>query len=401
MAMPWLTAFKKLGHRFKKRRVVSTFLLVWLYYLKKLWEKGERSVQPQTLLIVRFDLIGDYLLFRNLLKPIREKYPNYRITLCGNSVFKDLAENLDRDCVDEFIWIDRRRFLKDKAYHYNILTKLYAAGYETAFQPTYSRELYGDLLVYASQAPVRVGVAGDYANQTRKQRLVSDAFYTRLLQTDPAPMFEFYRNKKIIEAFTGLSAAPVRPELVIPNLKEVELPAGDYAVLVPGASHRQKRWRFFYKAAQHLKDRYGLQLVFVGRGKEDQKAIDEAIRQAEVKASYNLCNQTTLLQLAQILKNACLVLANDTAAVHMAAAVGAPTVCISIGAHAYRFNHYPAEMGRNIEFVFPQEIEALLQSGEFQSYQSRYNNELDINSISLSRVLQAVEKVRSRATQAD
>ncbi len=60
--------------------------------LLKNCEPHHKIPPSNSLLIVRLDAIGDYILFRNFLKVIRnsEKFNNYTITLCGNTLWKDI-----------------------------------------------------------------------------------------------------------------------------------------------------------------------------------------------------------------------------------------------------------------------------------------------------------------------
>ena len=392
--MHWLNAYKKLGHRFKRRYFVTSYFLVWLFLLKLTFSKRGSKRRPGTLLIVRFDLIGDYVLFRNFLSALRNSdFKNFHITLCGNAVYKNLAESLDGTIIDEFIWIDRSRFLKDKAYHFAVLRELNNAAFEIAFQPTFSREIYGDLLIYASQAKQRIGVDGDCANQTKARRQITDGFYTELIKVDSTPKFEFFRNKEIVEKVIKQDVALAKPKIVLSDEGNDFKLNENYAVLVVGASHPRKLWRGYHDIIKHVVDRCRLKIVFVGHGKKDGDAINEVLQKSSLTNYTNLCDKTTLIELAQVLNSARLVVSNDTAAVHLAAALGTPTVCIALGSHAYRFNNYPLEMGVNICFLFPEEVESRIRDGNFSDYQSPYSSELDINSISPDRVEKAIDEV--------
>ena len=394
-----LTAYKKLGHRFKKRYVVSNIVRVFFFHLKHRRKKKQPKIQRRTLLLVRIDLIGDYVLFRNFLTAIRNsEFKNFHITLCGNVVYKDLAENIDRRFIDKFVWIDRPRFLKDKAYYYTVLQQINDAGFDVAFQPAYSREIYGDLLINASQARRRVGVNGDLANQTIEQRQLTDAFYTQLVEPESTPKFEFFRNKEIVEKFAGRDSKIVRPALTLPEDESISIQQGDYAVLVAGASHIRKQWPHFDKVVDCIVNRHSLKIVFVGHGKSDRKAVDAVIEKISPHEFVDLCNKTNLMELSRVIDRAKLVVSNDTAAVHIAASVDTPTVCITKGAHAFRFNNYPRELGINICFVFPTAIEAFVQNGNFQNYQSQYNDQVEISSISYDRVVRAIDEVMTVAS---
>jgi ADP-heptose:LPS heptosyltransferase len=60
---------------------------------------------------------------------------------------------------------------------------------------------------------------------------------------------------------------------------------------------------------------------------------------------HNFSGRTTLESLAATIAGARVVVSNDTAAVHIAAAVGAPAVCVLGGGHYGRFLPYPEQYG--------------------------------------------------------
>ncbi len=59
----------------------------------------KQTKSPNTLLLIKLDSIGDYILFRNFLSFIRKnhKFSNHRITLIGNIIWKDLSETFDNE----------------------------------------------------------------------------------------------------------------------------------------------------------------------------------------------------------------------------------------------------------------------------------------------------------------
>ena len=59
-----------------------------------------------------------------------------------------------------------------------------------------------------------------------------------------------------------------------------------------------------------------------------------------------MSGQTTLWELAGLLRQSRLTISNDTGAVHIASAVGTPTVCILGGGHFGRFVPYPELAGQ-------------------------------------------------------
>jgi len=66
-----------------------------------------------------------------------------------------------------------------------------------------------------------------------------------------------------------------------------------------------------------------------------------------------LAGKTTIAQLVELIRNASLLIGNDSAAIHMAAATQTPSVCILGGGHYGRFLPYQPE-SRETEYIGPQ-----------------------------------------------
>ena len=94
-----------------------------IYGLINLSISPSREIKQKSLLLVRLDAIGDYILFRNFIESLKknQKYNNYKITLLGNNVWKNLSKELDYEYVDNFIWLDRNKFNKNLIYRYKKL----------------------------------------------------------------------------------------------------------------------------------------------------------------------------------------------------------------------------------------------------------------------------------------
>jgi len=109
--------------------------------IQKLAIAGDASTNKQTLLIVKIDEIGDYVLWRNMLTCFRqsERFRNYKITLCGNEVWKDLTLTFDKKNFDNFIWLNKKKFKSDMRYRYDFLKSVYKCGFEIVINPVFSR----------------------------------------------------------------------------------------------------------------------------------------------------------------------------------------------------------------------------------------------------------------------
>ena len=123
---------------------LKTIIKLIVYFIIDLLIKPSKEKNPKSLLLIRLDAIGDYILFRNYVEILKksEKYKDYSITLLGNSVWKDLTKELDSEFVDKFIWLDRNRFSKDLFYRYKKLKEIVSSGYEVLVGSTFSRTFF-------------------------------------------------------------------------------------------------------------------------------------------------------------------------------------------------------------------------------------------------------------------
>jgi lipopolysaccharide heptosyltransferase II len=99
-------------------------------------------------------------------------------------------------------------------------------------------------------------------------------------------------------------------------------------VMAPGARSHLKRWPAarFSEVADRLIQEKQVQVVLVGE--EAERPIAQEVAASMRHPVVDLCGRTTLAELAALLKRAALVVTNDSACLHAADAMGAPTVAI-------------------------------------------------------------------------
>ena len=298
-------------------------------------------------LVVRVDAIGDFILWLDAARRLRDLYPapSYHITLLGNSTWTDLARQLPH--FDEVWELDRRRFGANLFYRFNWFRKVRTGGFSIAIQPTFSRELnYGDALIRASRAHERIGSAGDLSNITLRQKRRGDRWYTRLIPASPGTMMELIRNAEFLR---GLGAKSFQASLPVLKIKDVEKPEDlpdVYYVLFPGSGRAIKSWPpgFFAALADRIFEETGMTGVICG-GRGEETLAEKVISSGTGVPLSDFAGRTTLPQLAAIIDGSRFLVGNDTSAVHMAAALGTPSVCILGGGHFGRFMPYEVEKG--------------------------------------------------------
>jgi heptosyltransferase II len=102
-----------------------------------------------------------------------------------------------------------------------------------------------------------------------------------------------------------------------------------FVALAPGSIWGTKRWPYYEELARRLCDRVGL--VIVG-GPEDGEIAEEIVRAVQDGGgpwrAVNGCGRLSLRQSAEVIRRAALLVTNDSAPLHLAQAVGTPTVAI-------------------------------------------------------------------------
>jgi radical SAM protein with 4Fe4S-binding SPASM domain len=98
-----------------------------------------------------------------------------------------------------------------------------------------------------------------------------------------------------------------------------------------GASNHTKRWLpdHFARLAELLHQKLDAHIIILG-DKNDQEAAVE-VKQGKLQYLTDLTAQTTMRTLGPVLKKCHLLVSNDTGTMHLAAAVGTPTVALVMG----------------------------------------------------------------------
>jgi ADP-heptose:LPS heptosyltransferase len=302
-------------------------------------------------LVVRMDAIGDFVLWQPYGRQIYNYYKERDkkvVLLCEQSVAELAAIS---SVADQIIPISAGRYSRSFAYRVGIMLRL--AGLRAAFaiQPTYSRVLsIGDSLVFATGARERVGCVGDLSNTSVRFKWLGYKLYTRLITIANELKTEIEKNRAITEQLLN---HPVELELAKFDLNGISSPLSElvfsereskpYVVLFPGASWIGKMWpvdRFAQIAVQLLNMGY----LPVIAGGNSEKKLAMQILDLTNSAAVDMTGNTSLTQLMALIKYSELLVTNDTSAVHFAAALQKPAVCILGGGHFGRFLPYPESL---------------------------------------------------------
>jgi ADP-heptose:LPS heptosyltransferase len=338
------------------RKSALVFFKAILYYIfdsfPVLGITPPQKNSKKTVLLIRQDKIGDFILWLDTAKQYKEYYSpdKYKIILLGNSLWCDLAKELPY--WDEVIPVNQKQFKTISRYRRRILNKVHDLKAEIAIQPTFSREFYhGDSLARASGAIRNIGSVGDMSNRNWLKKWLAGHWHTELIPASPEPQTELERNVEFITKLSGLKHSVDYPKL---ETKEAwydsEHGMQAFYVLVPSASLNSKKWPIdnFAALAEKIYQRTSWNGVICGTKKEH--LLGEDILKKCNAPLKNTSGQTGLQELAGLLSQSQLIISNDTGTAHIASAVGTTTVCILGGGHFGRFAPYPNFPGQTKNF---------------------------------------------------
>jgi ADP-heptose:LPS heptosyltransferase len=377
---------------------IRRFLLLLFSFIKYLYyslinpfiKSSAFKAGSKTLLIIKLDEIGDYILFRNFLKYFKasEEFKDYKITLLGNLAWKSLFDFLDKDYADFSIWVEKRNFLRNLFYRKRILKTAAKYYYDTVVNCTLSRNYFiDDAFVKVISAGNKYGSSTDLSSQFDWQKRLSDNYYSLLININEDYTFDFHRNRELVSSILKTNLNEVLPVIEKSNIANKRILNEKYAVFYLGGRKNYKVWGIsnFLSAARHLKEKYNLRIVLIGSS-EDKRLSAEFENNFDTGDVINYTAKTSLVEIIEILNCASIMISNDSGLPHIAAALNTKLIVIVNGTHFGRFFPYP-DNAQNVKAIYPPEIQNNLHDFEKLRKNYEYRSILDINSISAQKVI--------------
>ncbi|MEK7568564.1 MAG: glycosyltransferase family 9 protein [Patescibacteria group bacterium] len=283
--------------------------------------------KKRRVLIFRKDVLGDFVIFIPTLKYYREYYKDYDISLVVNSVCAELTPLFP--FIDDVIIFDQKKFRTNFWHRRAFIKNLAQKGFDVAIYPVYTSEKIGDIIMKDTRAPK-----------------VLD-FKTIAI---PDSLNELDKNMAFVSNVVGKPCEALFPTIDVSLLdkkhyeqiyKEYALESGKYVAVVPGAGATYKMWQLnkMFEIVDYLVEK-GLSVVLSGTT-EEQLLGEEIMKQSKHRDKViNLIGRTSLPSLAHLLAGAKLYFGNDTGTLHLAVAVGTPSIAIMGGGHFGRFFPY-------------------------------------------------------------
>jgi lipopolysaccharide heptosyltransferase II len=283
---------------------------------------------PRSILLIRPDHLGDMLFLTPALHALRSALPEARITLLAGPWGAEVVRNNpDLDAVEICVFPGFERQPKGPPFApYRLLAatarRLRTGVYDAAVVLRFDH-WWGAWLVAAAGIPQRIG----YAMQP---------FLTQALPYRP-DRHEVTQNATLLAALApGLDAAPGPTRYTVTATDRAWAadwltaqgvgPVQRLVAVHPGAGAVVKQWPIaaWAEVANRLVEHLGVQILLTGGPSE--QGLTAALTQALPQPVFDAAGATTLGQLAALYARCALVLGSDSGPLHLAVAVGTPTV---------------------------------------------------------------------------
>jgi ADP-heptose:LPS heptosyltransferase len=320
-------------------------LFVWFYglFLDRNGH-GDRN----NVLIIRTDLIGDYILFTPTLKYLKNKYQDMNISLLLQDTVGGLA--CDNPYIDDIITFNKKKYQLNIFYKLKFLWRIRIRKYKIVLNAVYSRDIISDEVVLWSCGEEKIGWDTIMPNLYSDEKKRNDRIYSHLLSSKSINFdtHELQINLKLLRLM-GIEIHKYVPELFISKVQKDEaqkLLAGiDNSKsiligLITEANDTSREWSHnkYCKLVNLICNEFkNAAFMLIGTNSKISLSVNDNC------SVMDLRGKTELKLLPAILSKCTLVIGNESGPIHIANAVGVPSICIMGGGHFNRFVPYPKD----------------------------------------------------------
>jgi len=344
LSLRWKLAWIKVA-RASARLLLSTSKWV-------LFRRNSSETAFPRILVYRIGNIGDILVTLPALAAIRARFPNAHITLL-TSPGRPAAPGAEHilptgEWYDELLvyftqdvrsWKGRAHFLR------RLRRGRFDLFIELPNQQSKPREEVRNMLV-ARLAGCRHAVGFAVSQQAlflRQQTLWSQVREAERIYRAVAEPLSLRPYQDVSLPVSQVHQGEIRELLLRRGVAESE----PFVVMHAGAKRQTNQWptERYARVADEIIGRWQVRLILTG-SQSEIPLIDDIVKRMREKPIV-LCGEVDLPQMSALLKRSCMYLGNDTGPMHVAAAVGTPTVSI-FSARDFERRWYPIGTGHEV-----------------------------------------------------
>ncbi len=257
---------------------------------------------PRKILVITLSNLGDVIMTTPVIMRLRQAFPQSEISVVVGPKAKGLLSPSQN--IREVIVYDKRAKLNDKK---QFILNLRKQNWDWVV----------DLRHTAIPILVKNGKSSPMLLRRHRKKMKREAHlevleWMGLTHQDTRP-FDFFQETDVVAMLAKFQTL---------GISEKE----GWIVIAPGAASERKRWssKLFRELAEKLAQKTGKTILLAGSPEE--KNIAEKVLQGLSARAFVVCGKTNLAESAAMIARASLVVANDSAMMHLGFELGIPTV---------------------------------------------------------------------------
>lgn len=295
---------------------------------------------PRRVLVANCAHLGDVVLATSVLPVLKTVFPEVSIGfLCGGWSRQMLERhplvdrvytvdnwklNRSEEPVERKLW----RYLRTRR---RAITEIREVQYDVAIDLYYFYPNTADIL-WVAGIPVRIGFTGGGFDRLYTHRIPYRYEAGRHVTEYHADLLRCLGVGKehLVDMRPVLVGASDAPSALRCELEARGMADHGYVVIHMGTGNSAKEWpRAKWGALTSLLNLAGHRVVFTGQGAREQRLVDAVAGNAN--GNVDLCGRLDISEFIATVERAGVVVAGDSLAAHVAAAVGTPSVVIAPG----------------------------------------------------------------------
>jgi len=301
--------------------------------IKKFSEDAKkRHPNNNRVTIIKYDGLGDFILFLDIAKELKKMYPSKTIALSCSPEAKQVAETTG--FFDEIVCFTKQEFEIKKLRQTSKKAQLLDC--DILLHPTVSRDYFSEVVALFIRANSKYSVHNEHSFPEEVNHWIEKQ-YDAIFDVGKYKM-ALEQNANFLRFLGNTEFKSSIPNLPVDNSLQLCLPK-EYFVVFVGGSKWDKIWledRFF-EVANWISTNTNWECVVCGVHADKHTANYFSQKGLEF-VSY--VGKTTISELVYIISKSKFVFGNDTSAIHMAAALKVPSLCVRSAVSLNRFYPY-------------------------------------------------------------
>ena len=293
-----------------------------------------------SILIVSMSTIGEIVMATPVATALKRHNPNYRITWVVQPEFRSLLDgnpNVDEVLVWDYAdfsedWYNRRIIrVTQKLLNLRRLLKQFKFDMTLDLQGVFK----SGMVTWLTGANHRIALGSEEGSNWFMTKTISRNLGDRV---QLGSEYRYLVNQLGISDYNWQMYIPTNDEIKSSSARKLQEKIGDesFAVICPFSNNPAKMWdnSYWQQIILRIRGRYKLRTLILGGSVENHVAEEIA----SATGAISLVGSTTILEAAEIIRKAKLVIGVDTGLTHIAHALDTPTLALFGPTFPYAFS---------------------------------------------------------------